>query len=31
VIRNSWQEDLEKVTRALQQGTDHEVASQQVA
>ena len=31
VIRNSWQEDLEKITRSLQQGTDHEVPSQQMA
>ena len=27
VIRNSWREDLERITRALQQDTGHDVAS----
>ena len=31
VIRNSWQEDLEKITHALQQDNGHAVASQHVA
>jgi F-type H+-transporting ATPase subunit b len=31
VIRNSWKDDLERITRALQQDTSHDVASPPVA